>query len=266
MFPVELTSFSNWVNWDKATKAPLSPRTGKLASCKTPGTWSDFSEAMKKAQAFDLGIGFVFTPEAGYTGVDLDNCFAAEGKLKPWAAGVVRLLDSYTEFSPSGNGLHVIVKGRLSGNGLHPKGIGVFSELRYFTMTAKIFCDKCSIEDRQHELDILCQKLTYAQQQKFSAGNKTSQNHSQPTSYTDEQIFRYLEMHPGKRRDLWRGEWKNHNYPSASEADFAFVAYLSRMSSSSEQIDRIFRQSGLMRSKWSETHYGERCIAKVLGR
>jgi hypothetical protein len=67
--------------------------------------------------------------------VDLDDCFQEEGTLKPWARDVVFCLDSYTEYSPSGKGLHVLVRGTIPHSIKDGNGFEMYNELRYFTVT-----------------------------------------------------------------------------------------------------------------------------------
>jgi putative DNA primase/helicase len=70
-----------------------------------------------------------------------------------------------------------------------------------------------------------------------------------------------------KFRSLWVGNWNDH-YNSASEADSSVVFTLAYYTKDPTQIDRIFRQSKLMRSKWDQLHgsetYGATTIAKAL--
>ncbi len=56
--------------------------------------------------------------EAGpYSVIDLDSCRDPEtGHIEAWAMKIVELLDSYTEVSPSGRGLHVWVRGKVPGD------------------------------------------------------------------------------------------------------------------------------------------------------
>ena len=68
---------------------------------------------------------------------------------------------------------------------------------------------------------------------------------------------------------LWRGDWRSLGYPSQSEADLALcnlLAWSTRWHA--ERVDRLFRQSGLMRAKWDarcgEQTYGERTIATAI--
>src|SRR5690606_22501901 len=82
---------------------------------------------------------------------DLDSCFDDDGNLKPEAQNAVNLLDSYTEKSPSGKGLHIICRGRLPGGGHcdHRNGREMYQEDRFFTITAEIVGDKADVAKRE---------------------------------------------------------------------------------------------------------------------
>jgi hypothetical protein len=68
------------------------------------------------------GVGFVFTESDPFCGVDLDACVDPKtGGVASWAEGIVRELDSYAEFSPSGTGLHVLLRAKLPSRG-QPQG------------------------------------------------------------------------------------------------------------------------------------------------
>ena len=72
-------------------------------------------EAKRATREKDLdGIGFVFTESDPFCGVDLDACVDPKtGQIASWASEIVGALDSYTEFSPSGTGLHVLLRAKL---------------------------------------------------------------------------------------------------------------------------------------------------------
>ena len=111
----ELQDYEQWVCWTRVAgrKLPISPATGKPASCRESATWRTYRQARATASWLCLdGIGFVFTSTDPYTGVDLDHC-RTRGDLEPGAAEIVRRLNSYTEWSPSGEGLHILVKASL---------------------------------------------------------------------------------------------------------------------------------------------------------
>ena len=68
-----------------------------------------------RAKCAAYGVGFVFTADDPFVGIDLDDCIE-NGELHPDAVEIVRQLDSYTELSPSGSGIHVIIRAGLNGD------------------------------------------------------------------------------------------------------------------------------------------------------
>lgn len=167
----ELKALSQWVCYT-SNKIPKSPHNGKNASSIDPSTWADAPTAWKAKNRFGYaGIGFVFTIKSGIVGVDLDNCFMQverDGKqvtiIRPWASDVVQCLSSYTELSPSGHGLHILVSGKIphsiqhkfdTAPGEKSQAIEIYNEARYFTVTGKDFYGPDTIELRQDELSAL---------------------------------------------------------------------------------------------------------------
>lgn len=142
-----LKSIDNWVcyreesrNGDKPTKLPKNPHTGGNASSTNPQTWSGFIQAVKAQKKYDLtGLGWVFTKEAGIVGVDLDNCVSNGQVVDPWAMEVILALNSYTEISPSGKGLHVFIRGTIArALGPTPESpLEMYGWGRYFTVTGQ---------------------------------------------------------------------------------------------------------------------------------
>lgn len=150
--PEELQQYRQWVVWKavpmkkrdgsvKVNKVPHNPKTGKPASSNRPGTWGTFDDACE-AMLMDsyTGIGFVFTANDPFVGIDLDNCFDESGNLRDDARRAVGELQSFTERSPSGKGLHIICKGELPGTGHcdNKAGREMYQEGRFFTITADV--------------------------------------------------------------------------------------------------------------------------------
>src|SRR5262245_54366828 len=94
----------------RETKVPYSIR-GHRASSTNPADWTDFqtaTRAWRRGQGSCAGLGFVFSPDDPFVGIDLDDCLDANGNLKIWAQGIVeRFSDTYMEVSPSGCGLKI---------------------------------------------------------------------------------------------------------------------------------------------------------------
>jgi putative DNA primase/helicase len=139
--PEELRVRPQWVVWkavgDKPDKVPYSARTGRRASSTDLLTWSTFQEALEAYENGDYaGLGFVFSSADPYTGIDLDDCVDEDGEIASWALEIVRYFDSYTEFSVSGGGLHLIVRGKALNR--RKGGIEVYSTERFFTVTGHV--------------------------------------------------------------------------------------------------------------------------------
>jgi uncharacterized protein YjhX (UPF0386 family) len=91
-----------------------------------------FTAARQRKHA---GIGYVFTADDPYTGIDLDDCIENE-TIAPWALDIVSTMNSYSEISPSGTGIKIWVEGKLSTNIKTPH-IEIYSAARYFTVTGR---------------------------------------------------------------------------------------------------------------------------------
>ena len=172
--PQELKDLRQWVCWrrelrgkkkdgtDNWTKLPFQT-SGSLASTTDPKTWNTFqacvdAEAETK-QRFD-GIGFVFTKDSGLVGIDFDHCRDPKtAEIEQWAATEISELDSWTEVSPSGTGLHTVVKGTKPSVECRKGRVEMYSAGRYFTVTGswEFGTGGMSIEPR--DLTVLHKKM-----------------------------------------------------------------------------------------------------------
>ena len=136
--PEELTRLDRWVVWQyeerngKLTKPPYVPAPGKKrhALVNVPSTWGTFEEAKntKESGGFD-GIGFVLGQ--GIFGIDFDH--ATDEMVKE-----ALFLGSYTEWSPSGHGVHVIGRSGLVLKGRKKGSVELYMQGRYFTVTGSV--------------------------------------------------------------------------------------------------------------------------------
>ena len=97
-------------------KVPFSPFAPYAkARSNGPETWGTLQEAEEALRTgnFD-GLGFEFgnfpSGTLRVSGIDLDHVVREDGTLEPFAAEIVELMNSYTEYSPSGTGLHILCK------------------------------------------------------------------------------------------------------------------------------------------------------------
>src|SRR5215204_6059865 len=103
--------------------------------------WASFSEALTALQNGEVAaIGRVFTGDDPFTVIDLDKCRNPEtGDITPWALEILdRVRDGYVEISPSGAGIHVIIRGDVRGGGIRRGPVELYSRGRYFTITGRV--------------------------------------------------------------------------------------------------------------------------------
>lgn len=161
--PAELRALKQWVV--RKGKVPYQP-TGYPAKPDTPATWCSFEQATTalKGGSYD-GVGFVFNHN-GIVGVDLDHVVdPVTAQLKPWAQDVVNHLNSYTEYSPSGTGLHIFVKGDIPVDGkkrqidkVTNEAVEFYKAKRYFTVTGNVYLER-PIEECAAELQRVYEKV-----------------------------------------------------------------------------------------------------------
>lgn len=109
--PQELFELNQWLCTKKdQPKKPVSPVSGRSNDWNQRGSWTSYKEALeyKTNHGFE-GLGFVFTSDDPYLVLDLDDALV-DGKMRTWARDIVEGLNTYTERSMSGEGLHCIVK------------------------------------------------------------------------------------------------------------------------------------------------------------
>jgi primase-polymerase (primpol)-like protein len=164
----DMGDLPQWVCWraelreGKATKVPYWPGSGSRARSGDPATWGTLSEARKAVREGDYdGIGFVFTESDPFCGVDLDACVDPKtGEIASWASEIVEALDSYTEFSPSGTGLHVLLRAKLPPGGNRRARIEMYDRGRFFTVTGRRLRGTSRVvEERQEQLSALHDSL-----------------------------------------------------------------------------------------------------------
>jgi putative DNA primase/helicase len=285
--PSELKVRPQWVVWrqeereGKLTKVPYRPQNPKKkADTTAPDTWGTFEQAVSVAQTNGFhGIGYVFSPQDDYAGVDLDKCRDREtGEIEPWARANIGRLQSYTEESPSGTGLHILVKGKVPTGGNKKGKVEMYSQGRYFTMTGQhLEGSPATIEARQTELEGLHRDI-FGRSSEESKQDSGRSSKPPPSGTSDDDLLDKITKSKNgeKFRALWeydedsRGWLKyRYSYSSQSEADLALCSILAFWTGKDPTvIDRIFRRSNLMRPKWDEYRgeqtYGEMTIATAI--
>ena len=162
--PDELRERPRWVLWryeergDKQTKVPYRVDAPKSrASSTNPETWAKLDDALEVIEADNSisGIGFMLGRDLDDTqcivGLDFDHCIDSDGVLDEHVAHAVEVLDSYTEVSPSGTGLHTLCFGDEI-KALKTAECEIYSAGRFFTVTGNRLGNRETLHYRAKEI------------------------------------------------------------------------------------------------------------------
>ena len=217
----------------------------------------------------------------GIVGIDIDHCIT-EDTISDEASLITAALQTYTEFSPSGTGLHLLMEGSLSGHYRRRGNIEMYQDGRYLTVTGHSIQDTpLPLSNQQETLDAVYHHVfpypLPQRQENTGVGqaHRAKQSYQRHISDADVLEKAYAARNGAKFRRYFEGDYslfegKGARHTSHGEADFTLVLMLLYWTNSDiAQVDRLFRQSGLMREKWdrhiknSET-YGQRLISDAL--
>ena len=292
--PQELKANASFCLWKlekrngKPTKVPYDPKTGQMAKTNDPSTFSDFSTAMKayamgsgsargaEGSAGTAWSGIGYRVSEGIGAIDIDHCIREDGTLNDVAASILSFFPSaYFEKSPSGTGLRGFFM--LSPDFIYDKTIYYINNRkhglevylpgvtnRFVTVTGDVYRPgKVSRDDEALRLVL----DTFMKR----GSRKTGDSIVEPVSYlSDEQVIQHAcKSESGEKfKSLYNGQW-SELYDNQSDADMAFISMLAFWCGNvEEQIDRIFRTSGLMRDKWDrktgDSTYGQITIRNAV--
>jgi putative DNA primase/helicase len=284
--PVELTERPQWVVWKYAlrdgkwTKIPHQPESPRReARSNDPSTWATFDGAWGAYETggFD-GIGYVFSADDPYFGVDFDRCLDGHD-VADWAAPLIaRMEGTFGDVSPSNTGVKFIARGKLPADtgtrrgGMGPDGTGaleLYDYRRFFTITGNTW-DDSGIADRQRAADDLYaiakerptgpNKVTRASARKATSTPPAASSNG---GHDDREVLRVASRVSGF--DALYGGDLNGN-PSSSEADLALMSRLAFVCGpgQEEQVKRLFIGSRLgKRDKAGRDDYLDRTAARA---
>ncbi len=265
--PVELKNTPHWILWrkeergGKSTKVPYQINGG-MAQSNNKRSWSTFPTIIKffEKGGYD-GIGFMFSKDDPFVGIDIDHC-VNEGALNELAEDVIETVQSYTEYSPSGEGIHIIAKGKLPlkgpGTGRKNPGIGleVYRHGRYFTFTGDSL-GEVPIVDRTDELKVLFDK--YLKEKVMSAPKVRAEQREREdfSSLSNAGLWERMFncKSGGSIKDLFQGLLINGDHSSTDMALCNHLAFWTDKDAS--KMDSMFRESSLLREKWDKQHSGD---------
>lgn len=290
--PDELKTLKRWVIWKyvqrpgakKPTKPPYNAATDELAESNNPATWSTFEVALKALETGKYeGLGFMFGHEGSndktYTGIDLDNLNTPEKWV--WANDIIKRFDSYTEISPSGAGVHILITGRKGEGRLRErtKDVEIYDKTHYFTITGdRVEGAPATVNEREEQLRSFYDKT-------FKKGVEIT-TPSLPVASSPILLSEKIETSPPMATDLIIENLRRaangakfkklfedgdiSDYNSKSEADAGLAGIIYFRTQRAEQIKEIMLLSALKRldeggkKKWDRPDYLDGTIAGML--
>lgn len=273
--PEELQNTPQWVMWKliekngKHTKIPYTINNTE-ASTDKPSTWSTYEEALSAYNTGKFtGIGFVFSKDDHFCGVDWDHIRDPEtGEWDIEILEEIESFNSYAEISPSGEGAHVICMGEVPGDRRRKGQREMYDSLRFFTITGNLLGDSPkTVSIAQKALNQVYMKIDPPEQPK----SEQPPIPAEAPELTDEQIIALCmgARNADKFEALYDGDLTPYG-GDHSRADQAFCNILAFYTNDAAQIDRVFRRSSLYRPKWDEKRgkqkYGERTVAEAIKR
>lgn len=273
--PAAVKRLPQWVLWQfiwkdetgQWAKIPISAHDFKFAKSDDPATWATFEKVedryRNEPDSFD-GVGFVFSADDPYCGIDFDNCVNTDGSVDPLVTAQIEKLDSYTEFSASGTGIHVIATG-VYGGGNKKGNKEIYDRTRYFAFTGKVLNNRLRINWRQPVIEKLKEELAPAAKVEVRLTPRS------PGKTAIELLTQAFSSRKGdKIKSLYEGDTSEYGNDDSS-ADLALCGHLAFWAGGSVGlIDEMFRGSKLYREKWDKRHssdgrtYGEMTIERAL--
>lgn len=262
----------------KTDKIPLHPATLTPHDPHDPAAWMTrpAAEALAAMLGAPHGVGFVFTADAGYWFLDLDDC-ADNGQWRPEALALVgRFPGAYVEVSVSGKGLHVV--GRYSGarpdHATRAPGLELYTGARFMALGTGGQGDPESDHTAAlHQLiaDVFPPRAAAS----LHHGDGPRPDWRGPTDDGDLLRRAMRSSSAGAAfgtsasfADLWAGGdvADRHYHGDHSSADAALAQHLAFWTGCDGlRIERLMRQSGLARDKYDRPDYLPRTVAAACG-
>lgn len=288
-----LVNYRQWLCWrlsmreGKQTKIPIDPHTGAAASSTDPTTWTDASTALQFAQQNPgHGLGFVFTTADPFFFVDIDSCYDG-ASWSPIAHELLqRFAGGFVEVSQSMRGLHIIATGRKP-DGCGAKsdaGFDIYQTGRFVALTGTMAVGSADAQ-LQAALDECC-GLYLGRDTSTSAEWSDKPDADWRGPEDDAELLRRalasgngpdpFGMRKATFAQLWAADadvlrvaYPHDQDPDKfdhSAADAACLQHLAFWTGKNcERMDRLFRQSALMRDKWEQRpDYRERSILNAI--
>ena len=248
------------------TKVPYQ-RNGYGASTTERRHFCGFEEAVRLSKKYDgIGIG-VFD---GYSAVDIDHC-VKNGKLSEMALDIINTMNSYTEYSPSGEGVRIIFKASpfdydkekyyINNRKIRLEVYVSGCTNKFVTLTGNVIRN-VPVAERTAEIRSVLESYMLRPQR---VNQQPEELCSQIGSLlSDNEVLEkaMVSKNSAKFGALWNGDFLGKSH---SEADLALCSMLAFWcGGDTAQMDRLFRKSAQYRQKWERKDYREETLKKAV--
>lgn len=276
----------------KMDKLPCHHQTGRVESAHNPAIWTDYTTALVasighgEVSGGEWGIGFVFTEADPFWFLDIDSCLV-DGAWSPLAQILCGYFDGCAiEVSQSGTGLHIFGTGRPPAHGCRntPYGLEFYHSGRFVALTERNSIGDC-LKDASALLPGLVATYFPADEAKTEDVEWSEGPCEEWNGPADDGELIRRAMRPSANSvfgtkasfaDLWLCNVSALavSYPDAngrdydaSSADAALAQHLAFWTGKDcERIERLMRQSGLVRDKYEREDYLPRTIQGAVAR
>lgn len=266
--PDALRQERRWTVWRygwQQSDAKKKGRWAKIPAAKSndPSTFLTFEQALAKYRAGGWdGIEFILGD--GWSGNDFDHCRdATTGVLLPGAQDLVARFDCYTEVSPSGTGVKQFYRAhRIGFQADFAQGVASYTfwqAVRPFAVTGWGTGDPTV--DRSRALTEVFKEFLIPEP--IQTGPRVGYPDAATTTDDDLLLQAVGAPNGAKFLALWRGDTSAYGNDH-SRADQALCCLLVFWTNGDlERVDRLFRQSGLMRPHWNTSSYRQATLRKA---
>jgi hypothetical protein len=303
--PREMRERHQWACWKlelidgKWKKPPYHPRSGRKVSATTMGQLCTYDQAVRAYQSGEYdGISYHLRAADNLVAIDIDSCRNPQtGEIEPWAWRILQVLQTRTETSPRGGGVHSFVHGKIGRNrsrDLFNGRIEFYSEKQFITWTGQLLTEMPSdiayrLRDEEplwsvaHLYEALfLEDILNEQRRRTLGGGQVDLTWPEPVPLTADQraaLRRSDERLIRRMRDAKNGERFSELFDEGREDERGglhigdlqlCLILLFWVQDDILAADRLFRQSARMRPKWDRKvgpyTYGQVTLWKALNK
>lgn len=261
---IRLSDLDQWVAWKygnrvsattgKPEKIPINPHTGRPANKTTAAHWGTLVQARARARRDGLnGVGVCLTTADPFLCIDLDDAII-NGRPSPMAVELMGRFESYAEYSPSGDGLHIWIKSdeQINMNRKATAGVEIYAYANYLTWTGRRL-EGAPNKINHADLGWLIERIGgQGEDREQAATTKPCGYQSTPTT-DDAKLWALIWRvdQTGRAERLYRGDLS----PVGGDHSGGVVVLLNTLAKFTNgdraRMRRMMEQTGLRNDKWS---------------